>query len=63
MIMPVLVHGADDNPDQWLDHPEILEQDIELMKKEGYKYSDTHFMLNHFDGFSDYVKICDGSGE
>lgn len=33
MIMPVLGHGADYNPDQWLDHPEILEQDIELMKK------------------------------
>ena len=28
-----LFHGADYNPDQWLDHPEILEQDIELMKK------------------------------
>ena len=26
-------HGADYNPDQWLDHPEILDQDIEFMKK------------------------------
>ena len=26
-------HGCDYNPDQWLDHPEILEKDIELMKK------------------------------
>lgn len=26
-----LWHGADYNPDQWLDHPEILEEDIELM--------------------------------
>lgn len=33
MIMPVLGHGADYNPDQWLDRPDILEQDIELMKK------------------------------
>ena len=33
MILPVLGHGADYNPDQWLDHPEILDQDIELMKK------------------------------
>lgn len=28
-----LLHGADYNPDQWLDYPEILEQDIEYMKK------------------------------
>ena len=38
-------------------------KDIELLKKEGYKYSDTHFMLHHFGGFSDYVKVCDGSVE
>ena len=30
---PVFLHGGDYNPDQWLDHPEILEQDIELMHK------------------------------
>lgn len=28
-----LLHGGDYNPDQWLDYPEILEEDIELMKK------------------------------
>ena len=28
-----LRYGADYNPDQWLDHPDILAQDIELMKK------------------------------
>ncbi len=28
-----LLHGGDYNPDQWLDHPEILEEDVELMKK------------------------------
>lgn len=28
-----LLHGGDYNPDQWLDYPEILEQDIELMKE------------------------------
>lgn len=27
------IHGGDYNPDQWLDTPEILEKDIELMKK------------------------------
>lgn len=28
-----LLHGGDYNPDQWLDYPEILAQDIELMKE------------------------------
>ncbi|HBA70492.1 MAG TPA: hypothetical protein DCZ40_14220 [Lachnospiraceae bacterium] len=28
-----LLHGADYNPEQWLDYPEILEEDIRLMKK------------------------------
>lgn len=27
------LHGADYNPEQWLDYPEILKQDIEYMKK------------------------------
>lgn len=27
------LHGGDYNPDQWLDEPEILQKDIELMKK------------------------------
>ncbi|WP_195986715.1 beta-galactosidase [Clostridium sp. D53t1_180928_C8] len=27
------LHGADYNPEQWLDYPEIFEKDIELMKK------------------------------
>jgi len=30
---PYLLHGGDYNPDQWLDYPEILEQDIKLMEK------------------------------
>ena len=29
----ILLHGADYNPDQWLDCPDILTKDIELMKK------------------------------
>lgn len=33
MSTPVLRYGADYNPDQWLDRPDILAQDIELMKK------------------------------
>lgn len=28
-----LLHGADYYPEQWLEHPEILEQDIEYLKK------------------------------
>lgn len=28
-----LLYGGDYNPEQWLDHPEILEKDIELMKE------------------------------
>lgn len=32
---PVLLHGGDYNPDQWLDRPDILEQDIALMKEAG----------------------------
>lgn len=30
-----MLHGGDYNPDQWLDMPEILEQDIDYMKKAG----------------------------
>lgn len=29
---PHLIYGADYNPEQWADYPEILEQDMELMK-------------------------------
>ncbi len=28
-----LLHGGDYNPEQWLDHPDILETDIEYLKK------------------------------
>ena len=30
-----LLYGGDYNPEQWLDHPEILKQDIEYFKKAG----------------------------
>ena len=33
--MKGLIHGGDYNPEQWLDCPEILEQDVVLMKKAG----------------------------
>lgn len=32
---PHMVHGADYNPDQWLNHPEIIEEDMRLMKLAG----------------------------
>ena len=31
-----LLHGGDYNPDQWLDRPDILEEDIRMMKKSGH---------------------------
>lgn len=31
--IPGFIHGADYNPDQWLDDPRILEEDIRLMKE------------------------------
>ncbi|MCI3920875.1 beta-galactosidase [Paenibacillus sp. TRM 82003] len=30
--LPALMHGADYNPDQWLHAPEVLQEDIRLMK-------------------------------
>lgn len=33
MEMTRFLHGGDYNPEQWLDHPEILEKDIEYMKE------------------------------
>ncbi len=30
--IPKMLHGADYNPDQWLAYPEVLEEDIRLMK-------------------------------
>ncbi len=32
---PVLLHGGDWNPDQWLDRPEIIARDLDLMQKAG----------------------------
>ncbi len=30
---PLFLHGGDYNPDQWLDRPDVLKEDIELMHK------------------------------
>lgn len=32
---PYMLHGADYNPEQWLKYPEVLEEDIRLMKLAG----------------------------
>lgn len=34
-IFPHMLHGCDYNPDQWLDRPDILKEDIDYMKKAG----------------------------
>ncbi|PTM59773.1 beta-galactosidase [Desmospora activa] len=31
--VPHMLHGADYNPDQWQEYPEVLQEDIRLMKK------------------------------
>ena len=31
----VLLHGGDYNPDQWLDRPDILERDAEMLAESG----------------------------
>lgn len=36
MLGEHLLHGGDYNPEQWLDCPDILEEDIRLMKEAGY---------------------------
>ncbi|MBB6693534.1 beta-galactosidase [Cohnella xylanilytica] len=33
--LPVFMHGADYNPDQWLHDPKVIEEDIRLMKLAG----------------------------
>ena len=35
MVGGHLLHGGDYNPEQWLDCPDILEEDIRLMKEAG----------------------------
>lgn len=32
---PHILHGGDYNPDQWIEHPEIIEEDMRLMKLAG----------------------------
>ena len=40
--VPHLIHGGDYNPDQWLDWPDILEEDNRLMKLAGGQQAFRH---------------------
>ena len=42
---PVFLHGGDYNPDQWLDRPDILEKDVEMMQKAHVNRVHRHFLL------------------
>ena len=33
-LMQTFLHGGDYNPDQWIDRPDILQEDIRLMKRQ-----------------------------
>ena len=35
MTVNHILHGGDYNPEQWLRYPDILEEDLRLMKKPG----------------------------
>ena len=53
-----ILHGSDYNPDQWLDRPDILEKDIELMKKAS-KFLIGKHNFKAFATFDDDVKNFD----
>ena len=48
-----LLHGADYNPEQWLDRPDILARDIELMKEAAKVLLGKH----DFKAFSDNKRM------
>ena len=41
----VLLHGGDYNPDQWLDRPDILEKDVEMLAESGCNVEPWYFRL------------------
>lgn len=41
-----LLHGGDYNPEQWLDNPEILKQDVEFFKRAGINTVTMGFLLD-----------------
>ena len=43
--MPHIMHGGDYNPDQWLEVPEVLKEDVRLMK------------LAHLNGWTNYLTV------
>lgn len=43
---PHMLHGGDYNPEQWLDQPEVLEEDIRLFRKAHINWCEPgHFLL------------------
>ena len=56
---PKLLHGGDYNPEQWLRYPEILKQDVELMKKADIK----HFLALYFEASMNGEQMPDIDGE
>ena len=55
---PKLLHGGDYNPEQWLRYPEILKQDVELMKKADIK----RFLAIYFGASMDGDRMPDVDG-
>ena len=56
---PKLLHGGDYNPEQWLRYPEILKQDVELMKKADIK----RFLALYFEASMNGEAMPDVDGE
>lgn len=43
---PHMLHGGDYNPEQWLDQPEVLEEDIRLFPESPHQLCEPgHFLL------------------
>ena len=45
-----LLHGGDYNVDQWLDRPDILAEDIRLMKLAGEDFNIFHGVMTWMNG-------------
>ena len=54
----IFLHGGDYNPDQWLDRPEILEEDIRLIREMGADAIRTA----HYPQSRHVYDLCDRAG-
>ena len=57
---PVFLHGGDYNPDQWLDHPEILEQTSVSTKRIYLEYRKWEDVSKARSGCRECWNICKG---